>query len=209
MRWDDGVQWHLDVVTPPVAQPLDVAFVRDSHLRVTNGTDEDGYISTLIAVAARMAERTMRRAVLPQTLELVLNRFPLCAIELPMPPLQSVTSVTYVDADGVAQVLGGSPLPFQVVVPQGPQAPRGCIEPFYGEAWPTARRQPAAVRVRYEAGYPLVGSPPATTMPEDVLHGMLLVIGELYKQRSESVHAFAQNPALVRARDLWLAYRVY
>lgn len=203
VRWDAGLQWHLDVIDVPTVHADDFAFVRDEHLRSPNGTEEDAYVHRLIATATLLAQRGTQRAVVPQTLELVMDAFPASGIELPCPPLRSVTSITYLDPDGVTQTLGGSPLPFNVVAPVGPHALRAIVFPFYGETWPDVRRQPGAVRVRYEAGYDI------GDLPEDIRHGMLLVIGELYKQRSESVHAFAQNPALIRARDLWQAYRIY
>jgi hypothetical protein len=52
-------------------------------------------------------------------------------------------------------------------------------------------------------------SPAEPSIPEDILHGQLLVIGEMYKLRSLSVHAFNQAPAVLQARNLWNAYRVY
>lgn len=198
------VAWHLELVEPPETDSLlDLDIVRDQHLRSPNGTLEDTYIEGLIKTAYRMAERTTRRALAPQTWALVLDRFPCGEIVLPRAPLLVVDSVAYVDLNGEAQELGGSPAAYQVVAPSGPQAGRGRIRPAYGTSWPSTRAIAEAVTATFQAGYE------DGTVPEDITHGMLLVIGELYKQRSESVHAFNQNPALIRARDLWMGYRVY
>jgi uncharacterized phiE125 gp8 family phage protein len=206
------IRWHLeqDADDAPAYEPLTVDYVRDYHLRSPNGNAEDSYIETLIRVARRAAERVTRRALVPQTWRLVMSGFP-CGgpIVVPKPPLQSVTAITYIDEDGVEQTWGGSPLPYEVVAPSGPQARYGLIAPAYEQVWPTTRRQLEAVTVEFIAGYPETGSPAEAQIPEDITHGMLLMIGELYKQRSESVHAFNQNPALIRARDLWLGYQVY
>lgn len=198
--------WHLELVEPP--RPLNVltvARVRDSHLRSPNGELEDCELERLIAAAYRMAERTTRRALAVQRWRLVMDRFPCGEIVLPPAPLISVESIDYVDAAGVDQEYAGSPPVYQVTRPTGPQAGRGRIRPAYGTFWPSTRSVPDAVTVEFRAGY---GSGTGS-VPDDILHGMLLVIGELYKQRSESVHAFNQNPALIRARDLWLGYRLY
>jgi hypothetical protein len=87
------------------------------------------------------------------------------------------------------------------LAPSGPKAAKGSIAPLYDEVWPTTRAVPDAVRVEFVCGY--------TTVPEDIDHGRLVMMGEMYKQRSLSVHAMNQNPALIHARDIWLNYRAY
>ena len=86
---------------------------------------------------------------------------------------------------------------------------QGLVTPVYNTCWPQARCEVGAVVVTYDAGYVDEASPTQAQIPEDIQQGQLIVIGELYKQRSESVHAGNQNPALIRARDLWMPYRVY
>jgi len=202
---------YVSVVTGPSADddPLTLAFVRDHHLRCANGTAEDDYVESLMAASRQAFEDFTGRALLPQTLTLSLERFPrgACAIVLPRPPLIEVTSITYVDDDGVTQTLDTSS--YIVSRPTGPRARYGWITPAYNETWPSTRVQPGAVTVTYRAGYPSTGSPATVDVPEPITHGRLLVIGELYKQRSESVHAYNQNPALIRARSLWQPYRVF
>ena len=208
--WYPDLRWHLELVTAPTTEPLTLANVRDNHLRVTNGTAEDDYIETLIRVARRRAERVTRRALATQTWRMVLDRFP-CERELllPLPPLQEVVSIDYLDEDGVRTTWGGSPLPYDVTIPSGPTAGRARVAPVYDTTWPDHRRQLGSVRIQFTCGYADAGSPALPDVPEDIAHGMLLMVGELYKQRSISVHAFAQNPALITARELWLGYRVY
>ena len=213
--WDDGVRWHLEQVTGPdidSADTLTLAFVRDDFLRCANGSAEDDMIASLIASSYRMAERATQRAHLQQTWDLVMDCFPACEIVFPKPPLQSVTSITYADESGADQQLLGSPLgtEFQIVTPSGPTAKRGYIKPLADETWPSTEvGNTAAVRIRFICGYPLVGSPALADVPQDIDQGRLLVIGEMYKQRSESVHAFNQAPALISARSLWSGYRAY
>lgn len=202
------VRWYTKLVEGPSDEPLDVADVRDNHLRSPNGSAEDAYIATLIASARRMAERITRRALISQRWQLIGSGFPVWypgltnCISVPNPPLVAVTSLTYIDSDGNQQALAEG-TDYLVSAPSGPTAGRAEITPAFGKTWPVARCQSDAVMVSFTAGYP------EDQIPEDILHGMKLVIGEFYKQRSESVHAPNQNPALIRARDLWLPYRVY
>lgn len=212
-RWDDGIAWHLeDVVAPSWDEdPLTLAFVRDDHLRCANGSAEDDKVTRLIRTSYRQAERATQRALIPQTKALVMSRFPPGAgvIVVPRPPLLSIEEIAYVDPDGVEQTLIGSPEEYNVRTPAGPHAVHGTIWPLYDATWPETRTQPDAVVITFRCGYALAGSPAVADIPEDILDGRLLMIGELYKQRSESVHAFNQNPAIIRARDLWGGYRVY
>jgi uncharacterized phiE125 gp8 family phage protein len=195
---------HLELVEPSLTEPLVAATVLSDHLRSPNGTAETDYVTALIKVARRMAERTTRRALMRQTWRLVLDRFPvgLCPMVIPRPPLVGIERIEYLDVDGVTQEWGGSPAPYDVSAPIGPAATPARVRPVYGTCWPVARCQMDAVTVTFTAGYP------ENQIPEDILHGMLLVIAELYKQRSLSVHAPNQNKALIQAENLWAAYRI-
>lgn len=204
MSWleiDDGPDWSLD--------PLTLGDVK-AHLRVTHDV-EDAYITRLIRTSYRRAERVTLRAFIPQQRVLVLPGFPCGAIVLPHPPCLSVDDVTYIDANGQEQTLSGSPAAYDVSLPSGPTAARAQIAPVYGTTWPTTRSQLDAVRVTFTAGYPLMGSPAVAEIPEDILHGRLLVIAEMYKQRTESItgQGLTTNPAVLRARELWRGYTAY
>lgn len=201
------VSWHLELVEPPTMEPITATEVLTDHLRSANISEEQPYVERLLKTARIMAERSTRRALMPQTWALVMDRFPYGEILVPRPPLLSIVSIDYIDTEGVEQTLAADQ--YQVSRATGPRAGRGRIRPAYGLSWPTTRSQMDAVTVTFEAGYESVGSPASPDVPDDIVHGMLLVIGELYKQRSESVHAFNQNPALIRARDIWVGYRVY
>lgn len=210
--WDHGVRWHLEQVEAPdlTKDPLTLAMIKDQIRRPQAWTTEDAYLDRLRKNSYRMAERATWRPLIPQEWALVMDRFTCSFIEIPKAPLLSVSAITYIDADGVEQTLaGGSPATFDVTAPPGPQAGRGNVRPLYGEVWPTARYQRDAVRITFSAGYPLLtGADDVADIPEDITHGRLLVITEMYEQRQESVTG-VQTPALIRARDLWLGYRSY
>jgi len=196
MSWDEGVRWREYLRTPPASLPATVAFVRDKVLRVTNGDVEDDYIESLIAAATSAAEHDTGRALMPQARELVLNRFPCGRIVLPRLPLIAVDEIAYVDLDGAEQVLTGSPEEFRTV--PSSDWTRGEVWPLHNAIWPATRCQEDAVRVRYRAGYDS-----ASERFDLIVAGIGLMVGELYKQRSLSVHAVHNTPSVLALRRFW------
>lgn len=201
---------ELTIVTPPSELVVSVAFVRDDHLRAPNGSVEDDWIEQAVRTATRMGERDTHRSWVPQTLALKLDHFPCGSddIRLPRPPIIEVDSITYVDVDGVTQTLNDSLYALQETGRDVQIDGRIALAP--DQVWPetqSGKRQ--AVTVTYRAGYVAVGSPETVDVPEDLIHGVLLVVGELYKQRSLSVHAMNQNQAVITARGIWSGYTVY
>lgn len=210
-QWDQDLRWYLEDAEPPdwTLDPLTVEFVRDQHLRSPNGSAEDEYITHLIRASYWQAERRTERTLIPRTRILVADGFPSSGtFLLPGPPLISVTGVDYLDGDGVSQPLTGSPPQFFWETSSGPRARRGRVTPLYSESWPSARSFMGAVRITYEAGYESLTVGGLANIPEELNEARLLIIGEMYKQRSESVH-MSQSPAMVRARDIFFGYRVF
>lgn len=86
----------LKVITPPAAEPVKIEEVR-AQLRIE--LDDESYddiLQPLITAAREWCEGYQNRAYVEQTLELALDYWPRGqTIELPRPPLRSVTSVVY------------------------------------------------------------------------------------------------------------------
>lgn len=116
-------------------------------------TTHDSHLVRLIKAATGDVERHTRRALVTQTWRLALNEFPYSSVNksrvyLPRPPLQSVSSITYVDDNGTTQTLSSSF--YQVATDTKP----GYVEPAYGESWPVVRPETAeAIEITYLAGY--------------------------------------------------------
>lgn len=207
--WDTGVcheTWALPFASAP-AEPLSVDFVREQHLRLSSAVEDD-YIEHLITSARQQAERHCWRPLVVTTYRMVLDRFPSAEIVLRYPPLIEVTSLSYVDTDGDTQTLVED-TDFYVVRPDGPTAGRAKILPSVTTIWPATQSAANAVTIDFEAGYLDGTSPAALNVPQDVKDGMLLWIAERYKQRSLSVHAFNQTPAVLQAESIWKRYRAY
>ncbi|MBI3936772.1 MAG: hypothetical protein HY323_07325 [Betaproteobacteria bacterium] len=149
----------------------------------TTNTTGDPYLTALITTVRQRAEDLTNRALITQTWKLALNDFPddsACQLWLPLPPLQSVTSIVYVDTAGDSQTWAASK--YQVTTPAGPRAMHGGILPAYGEYWPSTREQMEAVIVTFVAGYGAAGA-----VPQGIKQWMLLAIGDLYEHRQSVI----------------------
>ena len=209
--WDDGITVSRHLVTgyDSADDPLTLTSVRDDHLRVTNGSREDDYIQTLIAVSLRMAQRRTQRRILPETWQLQLSAFPWGVIQVPFPPLIEVVSVTYIDADDAEQSLTVND-DYVVEAPSGPEAVRGAIRLAADASWPSTATRPDAVRVTFRSGYVSPGvSPETVDVPADISHARLLVIKDLYENRGISFVGPGNvvSKAEITANDIWDSYR--
>ena len=168
---------RLVLITPPDEEPISLVDAR-AHLRIADDvTSEDGLITDWIRAARREAERGSGRALVRQTWELRANYFPDSdEIEFPLPPLLSVTSVKYVDADGTLQTYSSASYTVDL------SGVKGRIYLNYGYSWPSIRIEPNAVRIIFVAGY---GD--AVDVPEDIRAWMFLRIGERYEHREGTV----------------------
>lgn len=153
------------VVTPPEPD-IDLELVK-THLRV-EGDDDDVLIQALIDAACAHIDGPagwLGRSIWAQTLELRQNVF--CGpIRLPYGPVQSITSVEYVDTAGVEQTLDDAGY---VLLTDG------VCDLTYGASWPSHRGDAEGVRIQYDAGY--------ETLPSTILAAVLLMVGDLYKNR--------------------------
>lgn len=149
--------------------------------------DDQAFVEAVIipAVVDR-GEIATRRTLVDSVWDLRLDGWP-CEgfIDVPRPPLVSITSITYVDTNGEEQTWATDQ--YDVDIPVGPRCRRGRIEPAYGVSWPTIRRQMNAVTVRFRAGYvDQSGDNPAGPVRETpplVVAALLMDAGTLYEHR--------------------------
>jgi len=177
---------RLRLVTAPAETPITLA---EAKLQVKETTtDRDAELTAMLATAAEQLDGragVLGRALVTQTWELLLDRFP-CGdcIEIPLPPLQSVTSITYVDANGATQTLATS------VYGVDPACEPGAVYLKHGQEWPITRDDRNAVTIRFVAGY---GN--AAAVPERLKSAMKLHIADLDANREQSGNELYENPA--------------
>ena len=119
----------------------------------TTNTTSDPEVVAWIAAARDYGETFTHRGFITQTWDDKRGGgFPRDGvIWVPKAPLISVTSVSYVDANGDTQTWSSSL--YTVDAPAGPKARVGCIVPNYGQVFPTTRTVVNAVTIRFVAGY--------------------------------------------------------
>lgn len=160
------------VVTPPSEEPATTAEAK-AHLRVDSNS-EDTLIGSLVTAARQYVEGATGRALVTQTLRTKLDDFPDSddAIRLPRAPVQSVSSVTYLDEDGASQTFASSD--YVTLLDLEPAE----IALKADASWPATAMQRGAVTVTYVAGY---GA--ASAVPQAVKHAILLLVGHWYANR--------------------------
>lgn len=169
------------LVVAPVAEPVTLTQMK-SWLRET-GTDQDDNITLLIQAAREYGENYTRRAWAQQTLLYTQEYFCGGDIELPRPNLQAVSSVKYIDSNGVLQTLAASV--YQADTTREP----GCVRLAYGQTWPDVRASDFnAVQITYVAGYATGGSPfDPTAIPAAARNWLMRKVAQLYEHREEII----------------------
>jgi len=204
----------LSLVTPPAAEPVALADAK-LYARIST-TADDAIVSDLIQTAREWLEVWTRRAFVIQTWLLTLDNFPIFydwyewspyqttapyqsaqqwqtqnIIRLPVPPLQSVTSIEYVDATtGVLASLAADL--YQVDVASEP----GRIAPAYATFWPTAQASIGSVKIQFVAGYDLAGG---AKVPSRVLTAIKLAVSSWYQNREMAGLPLSEQPLALRS----------
>jgi uncharacterized phiE125 gp8 family phage protein len=138
--------YGLTLVTPPALEPVTLAEAK-KWLKV-DVSDDDDLISELITAARQAIEEEIGRQLITATWRLSPDGLYAGPIYLPRPPLQSVTSVQYYDAQGTLQTLATGD--YQV----NKDGLLGRLTPAVDAFWPCFQlNRSGAVQVTYVAGY--------------------------------------------------------
>lgn len=178
----------------PAKEPVDLDEAKD-HLRVST-SDDNSKITGYITAARKFVEDQLGRALITQTWDFWEDEFPYGyrALKLPRAPLQSVTSITYIDSDGTEQTVSDS------IYTVDADSDPGRVYLAYNQTWPTPRYQEKAIKIRYVAGY---GDDP-DDIPGPIIEAIKLQIQILYEQPINY-----EKAGLEDARDALLyGYRV-
>lgn len=175
----------LHLITPPAVEPITLEEAK-SHLRVSDDDNNDMLRLYIKAVRQNLdgMDGWLGRALVTQTWELTLDSFPCGEIRIPIPPLQSVTSIKYDDEDGNEQTVDAGD--YTVDTLNEP----GWVLVNSDESWPTTFNGINAVRVRFVAGYAPTNDSPndlRANVPAPIKAAMLLMLGTLYENRGEVI----------------------
>lgn len=189
---------NLVRTTAPTTEPLTLQEVKD-HLRLS-GTAEDALLAGYLLAATDLVELQTLRSLITQTWTLTLDDWPAGGIFwLPRPPLASVTSIKYLDTDGVQQTWSSSN--YRVSTGNEP----GRITLGYNATLPSLYGVSDQVEVIYTAGYGANGE----FVPMPILQAMLLLIGHFYENREASVIGTIASTMPFSVEALLNPYRVH
>jgi uncharacterized phiE125 gp8 family phage protein len=164
----------LELVTAPTLRPLTLADAVN-FCRVNDSAD-NALVEALIDAARQKAETLAGRTLLTTTWDLKLPAFP-TAIDLPMPPVASVTSVSYYDLDNALQTLA---VTTQYLTYCGNKTGRVYLP--NGTTWPSTYDRPDAVIVRYVAGWTS-----AALVPACLVQWCRQAVATMYEHREHTV----------------------
>lgn len=167
------------LATGPVIPILTVEELK-THLRI-DIPDEDQLIADYIKAATAMVESDAEIALLTQTYTLTLDEFPDWTIELRRPPVQSVTTLDYLDASGTSTTL--DPSLYRLDNKSKPAR----ITPAYAQFWPETYNVENAVTVTFVAG-----ETTRDAAPDIAKQAIRLLVAHWYRGREAVVATGAQ-----------------
>ena len=178
------------VLTPPTTEPITYSDVKE-YGRI-DGTEEDNLITGFCKAVREATEFYIGRALIEQTIRCVFDYWPIKSnsslsgmyypttisineLELPQPPLISVTQISVLDESNVATVYSSNnfytvteSIPGKIVIKNG------CSPPM------NTGRYVAGLRIDYVAGYGSV----ASNVPQAILEAMKLWAVAVYEDRT-------------------------
>lgn len=184
------------LITAPSVEPISTAEAK-AHLRIEH-TDDDSYIDALITAARQAAENYTGRRLITQTWDATFAEFQ-DEMLLPGTPLQSISSVTYLDSDGDSQTLGTG------IYEADTTTEPGALRRTYLQVFPVTRPVWNAVVVRYVAGYGDAGS----DVPAAIRQALLIHIAHMYEFREEAVTGTTVAVVPMAYRALLHPYRLW
>lgn len=175
------------ISVPASTEPITLTEAR-KHLRIEPfgyplKHPDDTYIDSLITVAREWCEQYTGRALATQTIVAAANEFPSMSsdydksLNLPLFPVQSVTSIQYLNTVGVLTTMPST----DYYVDQY----SGKIFLQVGKSWPETADREDAVTVTYVAGYTNNEAVNSYPLPSPIKAAMLLLIGNYYENRQE------------------------
>jgi len=160
----------------PAVPPVTLSDAK-AHLRV-DGIDEDTLITSLIETATAHIERWIGLALITQGVTIVRDDWPdTWLVELPLSPVQSVSSITVFDADG-----GGIEFDTSYYFADTISHPPRIV--LHGTApWPKPGRRANGIEIAVTAGF---GDAPSD-VPEPIRQALLMLVAHWFERREPVV----------------------
>ena len=195
----------MKIITPASAEPISMEMARKQCRVDPEGSppthEDDELIAVFLTAAREWCEDELGMNIAPAIAETSFDDFPGTTtitnsvgttatspgvLALESGPVLGILSIKYLDTDGLEQEVDWTTYYLdtddQVAV----------VRLFTGdeddEPWPTSNGTPNNVKVRYSIGYSLpTDSPQDAPLPARIKAAILLVLGHLYQNRSNTV----------------------
>lgn len=187
------------IVTQPASEVVTVADFK-AHSPICFD-DDDAVIGHYVSAATEMVDAEhgeLGRALITQSWALILPVFPSCGrFELPVSPVQSITSITYYDSDNAEQTLSTDAYRLTIL------PDRAQVDLAAGYSWPGIFDRADAVTVTYVAGY----GDASTDIPAGIRQAIRLTAAHWYENRAATSEMKIED-APMGVRYLLSKYRV-
>lgn len=189
---------NLSLVTAPTDYVVSIADAK-LHCHVDDPTNEyDSQFRFFIEAARESCEQFTGRQLMQATWRLNVDKWPCDGIiYVPKSPLVSVTSVKYIDINGVQQTVSSAD--YDVDIRSEP----GRIQPGFGKSWPTARIHQNSIEIIFVAGYAN-----QVSIPAPLRLGMLHLISHWNENREAINIGNIVNAIDETASMLWWSFKV-
>ena len=173
----------INFLTAPIVEPVTVDEVKEQLRLELDEDTQDTMIESYIAAAREGVEKYLGRALNTQTIQIFFDCF-FNLLELPYPPIQSLTHVKYFDSDGVQQTLSTDVYQSDIIsIP-------GRIILKSSQSWPTLETQKLnAVEVQFDTGYGDL----ATDIPQPIRQLVAAIAVDLYEHPEMNVELRLQE----------------
>lgn len=188
---DRVIYGNLALVTAPSLDPVTVTEAKDWS-RILGDEEDDIVQSNIVTAVSYLDGRdgVLARALMTQTWDYWLPCFPADSyIELPLAPVQTISTITYTDTAGAPQTFSAANYSLSADKDWQPR-----VNLNYNATWPGTQGIPDAVKVRAVYGY--------TSVPLPIRQAIVLLAGHFYENREpigDTVGEKAELPFGVRA----------
>lgn len=163
------------IKTAPAIEPVTVSELKD-FLRLS-GTDQDSMLTGFISAARAGVEIFTGRTLINTVYELFFDSFPAAGVEMLRPPVQSVSSIYYINSDGVDTLLASTEYRVDVA------SIYGRITPAYGKTFPVTQAVTNAVKVTVTCGYGTT----AASVPAPLKEAIKMIAADIYEHPEANV----------------------
>lgn len=161
------------ITDQPVIEPITVDELK-TFARI-DGSDEDTLLEGFIEAVRIGAENYLSRALISQSIRMIMDWWPGSVVELFRPPLISIIQIVTIDEDDIETVYDSNnyykqveAIPGLIILKQGITEPQNTARDHGGFA------------IDYKAGYGLL----ATDVPASIREGLKLWATALYENRA-------------------------